>query len=373
MSCKQPKQQQKPTAILLPRKKVIAVPKKQIIIPEKKPFVPRKLADIAERVAKKLEAIPIEKIDFPSDYRLGTVGITQSIFETFLRCRQCFLFTLNRYEPVGAKNITAFGSLVHAILDKIYSFTIQEKGRIPTEDMIKRYVQDFRINNRENFKNIKEADVELLIGIAFIILCEYVIYYKEDFKLKKWEAVEQVSESMFFGSKLRRKVDGKYRIAGKKWLMETKTMSRIELESLLLKLTFDFQNLFYVTCEEINEPNDPVEGVLYNIIRNPGSKPRNNESLQDFLQRLRSEIAKNRKYYFMRYEIPYTQKDKMTFRRELEQQLEEVAHVLCGILPVYKNPFACTGRFTCDFLPACSSGQLTGYEQRKSLFPELEV
>jgi len=372
MLCKKPKQQEKP-AIILPRKKSLAVPKKQIVIPEKKVFVPRKLADIADRVAKKLEAIPIEKIGFPSDYRLGTTGITQSIFETFLRCRQCFLFTLNRYEPVGAKNITAFGSLVHDILDKIYSFTIQEKGRIPTEDMIKMYVQDFRINSREDFKNIKEADVEVLVGIAFVILCEYVIYYKEDFKVKKWEAVEQVSESMFFGSKLRRKVDGKYRIAGKKWLMETKTMSRIELESLLLKLTFDFQNLFYVTCEEINEPNDPVEGVLYNIIRNPGSKPHKDETLQDFLQRLRGEIAKNRKYYFMRYEIPYTQKDKDTYRRELSYQLEEAALVLCGIMPVYKNPFACVGRFTCDFLPACSSGKLTGYEQKKTLFPELEV
>jgi hypothetical protein len=363
MDCKIPK-----------KKSTIAIPKKQLVIlPQKKIFVPRKLVDIADRVAKRKEAIPLDKIDFPSDYRLGVTGITQTIFETFLRCRQCFKLTLNRYEPVGARNITAFGSLVHYCLDKIYSYTIANRGAIPTEEMNREWIQDFRLNCRDDFKNIREADVEILVGIAFIILCEYVLYYKEDFKEKHWEAVEQTSESMFFGSKLRRKVDGKYRIAGKKWLMETKTMSRIELDSLLLKLTFDFQNLFYVTCEELNEPDDPVEGVLYNIIRNPSSKPHAGESLQEFLQRLRGEIAKNRKHYFMRYEIPYTIKDKMQFKQELEQQLEEMAHVLVGIMPVYKNPFACVGRFTCDFLPACSSGKLTGYVKRKSLFPELDL
>lgn len=362
MLCKVPKKK----SIILPRRPSIAIPKKKL-------FVPRKLADIDRRVAKKIEYIPIDKIDFPSDYRLGDTGITQSIFETFLRCRQCFLFTLNRYEAVDARNITAFGSLVHYCLDKIYNYTINAKYMVPSEQEIQNWINYFKNTFPGEFRNINPQDIELICGMAFIIVCEYVLFYKKDFTEKMWEAVEQVSSSLFYNAKLRRKVDGKFRIAKKKWLMETKTMSRIELQPLLLRLTFDFQNLFYVTCEEINEPNDPVEGVLYNIIRNPGSRPHVGETLHDFLQRLRMEIHKKPDYYFLRYEIPYTRKDKDNFKRELALQIEEATHVLAGIMPVYKNPFACSGRFTCEFLPACSSGKLTGYCKRKSLFPELEL
>lgn len=340
---------------------------------KRKSFKPRKLQYVADRIAKKFESIPLSKIQFPSEYRLGVTGITQSLLSTFLRCRYCFLLSLNCYDPVDARNTTAFGSLIHEILDKIYNFSIVNKGRVPPEFLIVNWVKRFHLESPEEFQNIKEQDVEIMLGVASLLLCEYVIFYKDDFVDKNWEAVEQVGSTMFFGSLLRRKIDGKFRINGKKWLLETKTMARIELGSLLLKLTFDFQNLFYVICEEENDPGDTVDGVLYNIIRNPSTKPKAEEPLNEFFQRLRKEVQKKPKYYFLRYEIPYTYEDKQVFRSELREILEEVAHVLGGIMPVYKNPLACQGRFTCDYLPICSSGKISGYKKRKFLFPELNL
>jgi hypothetical protein len=330
------------------------------------------LQKVPKGIPKKLISMDILNIRFPTDYSLQTVGISQSLYSNLAVCRRAFLLAINRYERKDHKNTTGFGSLTHHVLDRMYNYNLRKK-KIPTDKMIDTWIESFCTKFPYEMRNKKEDEIERDKGVVYIMLTEYLKYYDDDFTKMKFAEIEKTSATVLEGFKLRRKVDGKFYIDSDKWLMEHKTRSQINEEHLLYTLAFDFQNLFYVTGEEVDYPDEPVAGVLYNIIRNPGSYQRKNEPLVEYLDRLRIEVQKNPKYYFIRFEIPYTMKDKKLFKQELITKLQEAEKLLKGELPVYRNQAGCVAGYTCEFLPACASGKMSGYIQVPSLFPELDL
>lgn len=321
---------------------------------------------------KKLEAPRIEEISFPEGYSLAETGTSQSLLQHFLKCRVAYKLALNVYHPIGSRNNTGFGSMTHDVLDKMYSY-FKKNGRCPTDDFIGGWVDVFRKQTPEDLEGMSAQEIEWAEGVNYVLLTEYTRYFKTDFEQMKFDEIEVVSESDWEGYRLRRKTDGKFRIHGQKWLMEHKTKGYISEDSLLLQLAFDFQNLFYITCEEIDHPDDPVAGVLYNVIRRPAHMQRKNETLKEFLDRLRGEVKKDPAHFFKRYEIKYTEKDKEQFKKELKIILDEANGCINGKRPLYKNTSACVSAWKCEYLEACSSGKLSGYAQQKFLFPELAI
>lgn len=89
------------------------------------------------------------------------------------------------------------------------------------------------------------------------------------------------------------------------WIQENKTKSRIDISFLRDTIHANIQVMFYAVCSELKYRR-PCVGVIYNVIRKPGHRQKVKESDQDFINRIREEIAKDPDYYFyrMEYEFP---------------------------------------------------------------------
>ena len=286
-------------------------------------------------------------------------GLTQSLLSN-LFCPKKTLYALNGYYLPEKEWKTNCGSIVHDALDVIYS-----SKKAVTEQKIDKIIDEYK----GNF--VDDQQMEIDKAKAFALLAEYILFYEKDFTEKNFIYTEKKFDVDFRGYRLRGKKDGLYLDKNCDiWLLENKTKGRIEEDVLLLKMPFDFQCQFYTLAEEI-ERNKNIKGVLYNIIRNPGTKPHKDESLQQYTKRLRSEIQKNQEHYFKRYEIIYTKQDKDVFAYELALKLLELQSLLSGKKVPYKEQSACQAPYTCEYLRACSSKSLDGYKT-KSLYSELE-
>jgi len=318
------------------------------------------------------DAISIKDVKFPPEYSLQKHGITQSLLMSFMKCRREFLLKVNCWSLTAKRTTFANGSITHDILDKVYSYYMKNK-KIPSTKIVKDWCNSYDKDHPDWLPEDKQDLAPLYKIIAFTICTEYIRFYrKKDFIPNRITGAEVEFCVVWKGFKLRGKRDLRFQMQpGVNWQMETKTMARIEPDAIREMLTFNFQNLFYVHCEEV-EFGEPVHGVLYNVIRNPGTKLHAGESIIQYANRLRREIRKNQSYYFLRFQQPYTDEDKKQFRKELLYKLREVDALLKHRLYPWKNEKNCVSRFKCSYLPACSCGKLIGYGQYKRLMSELE-
>lgn len=296
-------------------------------------------------------------------------GITQSLITTFLKCKRQFLFQLNRFASDKKQKNFAFGTITHEMLDRIYAF-YQRYHCLPKNVLIKKWVDHFDEDKKDWLRGEETDEIRRFKEVCFVMVTEYIKFYRDDFKPGRLLGAEDLFDIHWNSYRLRGKKDLRFQIKGSRWIMETKTASRIDEEELQQKIVLDFQNLFYVHCEEV-ESGKEVAGVLYNIVRNPGLKFK--ESISEYCSRLRVDVQKRPAFYFIRFEAPYTKADKAEFRKDLLVMLEEINTLIkSDRSKAYKNPRSCIGRFSCSFLPACASGKLIGFHQSSSLFKELE-
>lgn len=322
----------------------------------------------------KTKSVNILDVSLPKfNIREDGDGITQGLIMIYLKCRREFVLRLNEWGLEEPKYGFANGSLTHDTLDKIYTYFILH-NKIPSFTKIKKWIDEY--GNDEKTKNWlpqKETELKKIMkAVCYVILTEYIRFYKKkDFGSYELLGAENVFDNTWKGFRLRGKKDLRLRINGKKWTLETKTSGRIEEDDLSDKIAFDFQSQFYNLNEEI-EYGEPVIGTIYNVIRNPGHKLGEGETLFQFCNRLRRDIRKRPKHFFKRWSIPYSRLDKMLFKRELLYKLEEIDNLLHGRIRIYRNEKNCVTRFRCVFLKACASGKLIGYTKTHKLFTELE-
>lgn len=281
-------------------------------------------------------------------YSLHSDGLTQSLISAWCECPQKFEYKINRWEGFQ-RDTTNFGTLFHDALEMIYNI----KNRAPTEKDIYDFLED-----HDDLNGMK----------AIVLLNEYIKVYKGDFKNKRFIAVEKVFDVPYNGVRLRGKFDGLYTAKdGSLWIIEHKTKSQINEDDLMLKLSFDFQNQFYIVCAGIHYKK-PIAGILYNVIRNPAHKQGAKEGRVDFQKRLQKEVAENPDHFFKRFEVPYTKKQMTMFtEKELPAKIESIERRV-----VYKNQGACSSPFRCSFLNACGTGSMNGYTATKDPFSELK-
>jgi hypothetical protein len=292
---------------------------------------------------------------------LSRVGLSQSLILAFDECRRKFLFKANGYRPLDKKDKYLFGSVFHEALDKTYN------GKFKTWVKFEEF---FREKKMHEFATVNEQQVELDFALCEIMLEAYIEYYPEDFTDKKFDGVEEEFEIMFEGAKLRGKKDGRFYIDKKRWMMEHKTKSRYNEDALMLVLSFDFQNLMYILADE-TEYQEPIAGTLYNVIRKPQLRKGKTETLVEFCERVREDVKKRPEWYFTRWEVPYTRKDKERFKHELKQKLSAI-ELAVAQGSFYKCPKACTGMYTCEYLPSCAANAFINLEKKTDIFPELD-
>ena len=317
-------------------------------------------------IKRKKSAITLEEASRPpKDYDICQDGITQSLCANFLCCPLRGMLTINRWSDPAKAMSTRFGSMFHDCLDAVYTNGISDVKKI--EKLLNSYIDEHAAEWGADGK------AELDAALASALFEVYIKHWKSDFSSKKFRSVERTAEAQFHEYKLRCKIDGEFsgKNAGSVWLMEHKTKSRIEEETLLQKITFDFQNLFYRNIYQIEHPKVRLSGTLYNIIRKPGHKMKGGETLKQFRNRLVVEIKKDPEHFFKRYQLAYTPQDDERFTRELLQKLKWIQNLINGNVPAWRNEFACETPYRCEFLAACSTGTMTGYVRRKALMEEL--
>jgi hypothetical protein len=223
---------------------------------------------------------------------------------------------------------------------------------------------------------IKIDEQEILKSYAAVILENYVQYYKKDFQEMRFEAVEESFDFEYKGFRMLGKIDGRFKDKNNGlWHIEHKNYRQIGEETMILRLSFDLQNLFYLLMDRVQNKRQ-LHGVIYNVIRKPDVRKLKNPS--EIYEYLSNEIKKNPEHYFVRFEIPYTKDSLDQFEKELLYKLDELSRLITevkngrNILEVfYKNECACTIPYTCSFLNACASGNMCQYKQHKNLFEEV--
>lgn len=330
------------------------------------------LYQFSQTIVKKGAKMPLLKIDLPKDYSTREHGISQSIMSGW-GCRRKMLFILNRWTAAN-KTGTFFGTAFHDSFEAAYKDVGQFNPKL-----FAKYLSESQLREMKKISG-KEALDKLAYDyrLMSIVFPEYFAFYQKADSKRDWFKLEAAFNYLWTplgksgpGWRLRGKVDGIFKDKkGKYWIVEHKTKSRIDEETLQKVLTFNFQNLFYIlACER--ELNIPIAGVLYDIIRKPGEKQKVNEPDKDFAARLVKEIQKEPKYYFKRMELIYSKAERDEFENELAHKLEELDELISGRLPVYRNECLCEHPFPCQFLDACASGTFSGLKQKETLFEEL--
>lgn len=320
--------------------------------------------------AKKSSVVKLSDIKIPTDYSFEEDGTTQSLMQAFFACRQRFVLELNRWAHTNLTRTTGFGSMFHDPLDSIYT-KYMEKKKLTTDKELNKLLDDFVKTKRNQLLGLKEEEIELAKAKCFALLHCYMIYYSDDFKKNKFTEIESIFDVKFYEFRLRGKKDGAFTLSKKSWNIEHKTSGRIDEDRLLYKLAIDFQNQFYILADE-QDPRINKAGTIQNIIRKSQHKMKAGESVKDFQERYIDLIEADPKYFFLRYEIPYTEKDKGNFMLELIDKLNVIKEFLIRKGPIFKCQGCCDAPFPCHFLEACATGKLGhGYYQKKVLFEEL--
>lgn len=297
---------------------------------------------------------------------------------------------LDGWCPEQTKDVLSFGTMVHWFLEHLYrdpyefipewrQKEIADEG-VTAQEFTKwtcwEYTQQVRKNATEK-GIIGEGDA--LVGggetsaMARPLVEEYIDHWGEQDSKLSWIGLEQLFDVDFHEFRLRGKVDGIFsRPDGTIWIFETKTKGQISPEDIGRALKFDFQSLFYVTAVEIML-GKPVTGVLYNVLRRTQLRRGANEPESQFWNRISSDIHSRPDFYFYRTEAIFTPNRKKEFREILHAQLCEFKKWLEGDLHTYPNETSCTMRkWNCEFLGACASGSMAGYNQDGMMFSELE-
>lgn len=325
---------------------------------------------MAVRKSKSAIITTVNALTVP-DYSLQVQGISQSLLGSWQNCRRRFLLEVNRWQNVSTFKNTAYGSMVHEVLDRVYS--LHTSGEAKYADL--GTVIEESVENHQLPAIFKPAQQESMKAMAQAVLEGYIWYYKKDFEQMRFEAIESQFEVPFReeGFILRGKKDGRFRAKDKsRWHIEHKTKGRISEESMMPHLAFDLQNLFYMLADKI-EFGQLLHGVLYNILRNP--EVRKELSPPDLYKYLQGLIQADPKHYYIRYELPYSANDLAIFQTELHEKLLDLQAALADgrLCKFYKNECNCEGGYACPFLQACSTGWLQGYTQKETLFTELSA
>ena len=307
-----------------------------------------------------MTSFEVNNLTIPANFSLQRIGITQSALTIWKTCRRKWLFWVNRWERVEPEK-WAYHSMMHFLLEVLYK--TRNASTVYAE------LEKYKLSG-----NPQEAEESKALAAA--VLQEYMTYYIDDLYDFKFEAVEHLFSVYIMGYRLLGKIDGIFSDGKHRWIMEHKNYSRISEDYLSKHLYFDFQNLFYIRAQML-EDGAPVKGTLYNIIRKP--ETRKERSSNELFNHILSEIAKDPKHYFIRYEIPYSMEEVNSFEAELVVQLRELSQIItnCKSAPgltlpyCYKNENACDGKFQCPFIDACALGTMQGYRKREHLFPEL--
>lgn len=295
-------------------------------------------------------------------------GITQSWITAYMTCEQKFIYAIHKLVPEGAqKGAYIFGGLMHHLLAKIEG----PKG-VPANLKIDSAIEEYGDKVRRNGV-MDEVQFETYAGFATALLPVYLERYKRVLKTRDYHMVEENAEAVGRHFKLRGMVDGVYTPQTTNWLLEHKTMGKIDEDAVLYSLMMDFQVQFYDLLVGESHKID-LSGCLFDVIRTPQLRRKVNETLGDFIKRVTADVKKREDFYFMQWEVKFGKRDRSRFQQKVDLIEKRMWATYRGDAPIVRNTSACrTPARVCPFLKNCASDCTDGLCQQKFSHPELEI
>ena len=302
----------------------------------------------------------------PINFDLATQGVSQSLLGHWTKCRVLGRYQLEGWELPLNKEAAAFGSLFHKMLEHGYNSVRTTKTVPDFKDLMDRWLKD-------NAGRIQDMQmVEVLMAKAEAIWEPYWRqWWDEDVENCEWVASEAQFDIRWHGYRLRGMRDGIFVRKNTVTLLESKTKTRIDPYGLLLALPYDWQNQFYLIASRAE--GTPVRHVCYNCIRRPALRQGKRETLPEYANRMKEHVADKPDDYFIRFEISYSEATLARFEQELLLKLRDFEAWLKNPEFTYPVQAACQGFWNCEFMEACSSGDMVGYTRTHQLFRELST
>lgn len=292
-------------------------------------------------------------------------GLSYSTLSKWMECREKAKLHLEGWTPRFKSFPLTFGIVVHEILFLGYEGmrkgkfqTVPDKSKV--KRMIKKVEKDWQRDNPKASKTtIEQFELALLFSEA--VLPVYFDFWFAD-RLVTFKAVERSFRVQFplpDGTKIpiigRRDAAFTRKGKGGLWVTETKTGSRIDLDTLITLLPIEQQTMLYCVTHYLETGKYPA-GVLYNIIRRPSLRQGQKESIAQFAKRCAEDVDERRTHYFMRLEMAVSKKEIDKAIDDLSGAMMEFVRWHKGESPHYMSTNQCQGKYgRCEFLGACAS------------------
>lgn len=278
--------------------------------------------------------------------------VTQSMLQTFMRCRLKSKLYLARWEKdmKGKKDAAHRGTLWHKVLELHYQGKLDIEGFLGTVE-----------------RHYTELDEQVRLDFARTIGHMFPVYQKfyqaRDAKIKR-SHFESVFEYQIEGVLLSGKLDCLLTFdKGSLYLEDTKTKGQIDDPQEYVKLLVnDFQMLTY--CYVLRKMGYPVKGCVHNIIRWPSHKSEAS---------LLADLNKRPDHFFIRVPCDYSERQIESFG--IDTLIPVIREFSDDKMTPWKNTTQCagTGGMKCEFLDMCSSGSTIGYSQTREFYKELST
>ena len=252
-----------------------------------------------------------------------TVKLSYSKITDFNKCKRFYKYRyLDQLIPKKTKSALHFGSIFHEAVEDLYKGkcieTIQEKIKQTIDAIDKSFFE------QRDCDDLEWASVVLQSAIS----AWKKRFYNEDIKQKiKIVELEQKHSKMpvknpLTGRKSKFRFsfisDMLIRINGKLWLVEYKTASQVG-NSYIDRLDIDSQISSYLVFLE-EKYKEPINGVIYRILKKPSIRLRKSETKNSFYERLNALFKNETDNYLIEYRFSRTSEELSEFKLDLFEQ-----------------------------------------------------
>lgn len=338
-------------------------------------------------------------------------GITQSLLSAFMQCKNKAKHIMQGIKSKEPNKHLIYGSYIHFLHENYIKTCInlsKSKSKNDHSDYfdifsnIVSWIQrkyDIFLKLQEEIEDRLPDKIKEYLLIASISFEQYIGFYNKHYKNFIWKEVESKFNTPYYSDhfkltnlepiRLKGMIDGIFQknISNNKsdneteieeWILETKSKTIMNEESIIDLLANDFQVQIYILAYW-NQYGKYPNGCLYNILRKPQLRQGKKENISNFLNRIREDIQKRPEHYYIQYEITFNPKELDKFRRNFENLLGDFL-VWYQDLKMgngkrhYLNFTACETKYgLCEYFNLCSKNEKIYYKISNKFNPELEV
>ena len=308
------------------------------------------------------------------DYNPVEHGVSVTILQDFLECREQVKFRVNRVQSRADSLALTFGGVGHDILSFAHNEIRTGKlKKMPHRKKVVTWIEEAEHNWKKQHTAASAKalqNLELSCGFLEAVMPMYFDTHKDTLFAWEWLAVEDwfnvdypitLDDGTELSIEIKGKLDGLYKLAKYNYVFESKFKSRFDTGVMADTLELDLQVLLYMYCIGAYYDID-IRGTTYNIVRRPGLRQGKKETFVAYIKRCVDDVKARPDFYFVRIPMVYSKQKVNSFETVLDSLLKDFYLWSVGAIGDYKNPGACEKKWgTCSFLPICSRGDWSGH------------